>query len=188
MSPIEQMIKLDYVSVISGVFIIMFGLVAIFDIVTRLLSYLGKPILWFKKNNDDHVILQNTVLKVEELQNEHRESVKQSIAHDNKIKECVKNLSGQVESLSSMIEGMKREQDADKLAEYKDKIGQSYRLYVDRKYSDENPIPYWNHMEKEALEDLIKAYESHGGKNSFVHSVVEKEIGTWKVVSNDFRG
>lgn len=188
MTPINEMFNVDIMSVISGIFIIMFGLVAIFDIVTRLMSYLGKPILWFKKNHEDHIILQNTVTRVEELQNEHRESVKQSIAHDNKIKECVKSLSEQVQLLSSMIGEMKKEQDSDKLAEYKDKIGQSYRMYVDRKYSIESPVPYWNHMEKEALEDLIKAYEKHGGSNSFVHSVVEKEIGTWKVVDNNFRG
>ena len=36
-------------------------------------------------------------------------------------------------------------------------------------------------MELEALEDLIDTYESFGGKNSFVHSVVQKEMYTWEV-------
>ena len=43
-------------------------------------------------------------------------------------------------------------------------------------------MPYWNHMAKEALEGLIRQYESHGGSNSFVHSIVEPEIQTWKLV------
>lgn len=35
-------------------------------------------------------------------------------------------------------------------------------------------------MELEALEDLIDEYESAEGKNSFVHSVVQKEMYTWE--------
>ena len=38
-------------------------------------------------------------------------------------------------------------------------------------------------MELEALEDLIDEYESADGKNSFVHSVVQKEMYTWEKVS-----
>ena len=37
-------------------------------------------------------------------------------------------------------------------------------------------------MEREALEGLIEQYEAHGGKNSFVHSVVEPEMQIWKVI------
>ena len=57
-----------------------------------------------------------------------------------------------------------------------------WKSYKERKYSEEEPVPYWNYMEKEALEGLIKQYESHGGKNSFVHSIVEPEMHTWKVI------
>ena len=35
-------------------------------------------------------------------------------------------------------------------------------------------------MELEALEDLIEEYESADGKNSFVHTVVQKEMYTWE--------
>lgn len=59
-------------------------------------------------------------------------------------------------------------------AELKDKIGQSYRYY--------HKIGKINDMELEALEDLIKEYESVKGENSFVHSVVQKEMYTWEQV------
>ena len=59
-------------------------------------------------------------------------------------------------------------------AELKDKIGQSYRYYHERgKIND---------MELEALEDLIEEYEEADGKNSFVHSVVQKEMYTWEKI------
>ena len=42
---------------------------------------------------------------------------------------------------------------------------------------------YWNRMEKESFEGLIKDYEEYGGKNSFVHETSEKEYPTWKLVN-----
>lgn len=59
-------------------------------------------------------------------------------------------------------------------SEIKERIAQSYR-----RYSSTKTI---NHMELEALEDLILTYEAHGGENSFVHSVVQKEMYTWEVI------
>lgn len=60
-------------------------------------------------------------------------------------------------------------------AELKDKISQSYRYY--------HSLGKINDMELEALEDLIEEYESAEGQNSFVHSVVQKEMYTWEKVS-----
>lgn len=59
-------------------------------------------------------------------------------------------------------------------AELKDKIGASYRYFHEKKQI--------NDMEIEALEDLIEAYEDAKGENSFVHSVVQKEMYTWKKI------
>ena len=58
--------------------------------------------------------------------------------------------------------------------EQKDRISQSYRYY--------HAKGQWNSMEKEAFDGLIRDYESHGGENSFVHSVCEPESCTWKIV------
>lgn len=57
-------------------------------------------------------------------------------------------------------------------AELKDKISRSYRYY--------HALGKINDMELEALEDLIEEYESVNGENSFVHSVVQKEMYTWE--------
>lgn len=59
-------------------------------------------------------------------------------------------------------------------SDIKERIAQSYR-----RYSNSKKI---SHMELEALEDLIDTYESFGGQNSFVHSVVQKEMYTWDIV------
>lgn len=59
-------------------------------------------------------------------------------------------------------------------SDIKERIAQSYRRY--------NASKKISHMELEALEDLIDTYESFGGQNSFVHSVVQKEMYTWEVM------
>ena len=58
-------------------------------------------------------------------------------------------------------------------AEIKEKIAQLYRRH--------NLSKKITFMELEALEDLIETYENFGGKNSFVHSAVQKEMYTWEV-------
>ena len=103
--------------------------------------------------------------------------------HDKILQNNISVLNEKVDSLSLSISEMRKIQDEDKLAEYKDKIGDSYRYYSEREYSETNPVPYWNHMEKESLEGLISQYEAHGGKNSFVHSIVETEMQKWKVIN-----
>ena len=60
-------------------------------------------------------------------------------------------------------------------SDIKDKIAQSYRRYDKTKQITS--------MELEALEDLIDTYETFGGENSFVHSVVQKEMYTWEKTS-----
>lgn len=58
-------------------------------------------------------------------------------------------------------------------SDIKERIAQSYRHY--------NQSQKITHMELEALEDLIDTYESFGGTNSFIHSIVQKEMYTWEV-------
>lgn len=182
MEPIQELFRQDLSSLILGIFILMSGFIAIFSIIGKFSEIIGKPVKWIQRKNEDHALISHTASELKSLQEKHEESVRQSIRHDELIKDTVLDLSQKVDSLSKALYEMRKIQDDDKLAEYKDKIGRSYRYYNERKYSDKTPMPYWNRMEKESLEDLIKQYESHGGKNSFVHSIVEPEIEKWKVI------
>lgn len=40
------------------------------------------------------------------------------------------------------------------------------------------------HMDMNTLEDLIEEYEAAGGKNSFVHTTVQKEMYAWEEVDD----
>ena len=97
----------------------------------------------------------------------------------NKLSESISNISKKIDDMQRNTDErfMESERKNNKRirAELKDKISQSYRYY--------HSLGKINDMELEALEDLIEEYESADGKNSFVHSVVQKEMYTWEKVS-----
>ena len=175
MGDLTSLFKLDFPTVIIGVFIILSACIAVYEIIGKFSKIIGKPVKWVRDKEKDHELLIQTSKELKDLEEHHKKDVSESIRHD-------ENLENLINKISISVSFMQEQQDKDKLAEYKDKIGQSYRYYCERKFSDENPIPYWNYMEKEALEGLIKQYEEHGGKNSFVHSIVEPEMQKCKVV------
>lgn len=111
----------------------------------------------------------------------------QSFAIQKELTDAQNKLSKSLADISQKIDDMKHDTDKRFMeserknnkrirAELKDKISQSYRYY--------HSLGKINDMELEALEDLIEEYESAEGKNSFVHSVVQKEMYTWEKVSN----
>ena len=182
MEPIKELFNLDLPTLITSLFLIMAAIIAIYEIVGKFSDIIGKPVKWVREKNKDHKLLIETANSLQQLKSDHEESVKQSIEHDRVIRESVSSLAEKVDALSASMDKMKKVQDRDKLAEYKDRIGQSYRYYAARKYSEEDPVPYWNKMEQNALNDLIRRYEKHGGENSFVHAIVEPESQKWKVI------
>lgn len=97
----------------------------------------------------------------------------------NKLSESLSNISKKIDDMQHNTDERFKESERKNnkriRAELKDKISQSYRYY--------HSLGKINDMELEALEDLIEEYESAEGKNSFVHSVVQKEMYTWEKVS-----
>lgn len=107
----------------------------------------------------------------------------QSFAIQKELTDAQKGLAESISAISDKIDDMQRstdrrfqesEQRTNKRirAELKDKISQSYRYY--------HALGKINAMELEALEDLIEEYEAAKGTNSFIHTVVQKEMYTWK--------
>ena len=164
MGALENLAQINYLLVILGFFAILFAIKEIIEI----FSYFKMKFRIKTGADEDKETLEERIATLEK--------------HDRWQYNEISKISDVVEHIKDEVTLMRKQRDEDKLAEYKDKVGQSYRCYKERKYSEKEPIPYWNHMEKEALEGLIKQYESHGGKNSFVHSIVEPEMQTWKVI------
>lgn len=182
MENLEAIRNIDVISWIIIGFMLISAFIAGYEIICKFSEIIKKPIGVAKQRKNDHELLTKTVQDLKELHDKHDEDTRQSIRHDEMIKEDLRKVSETMLQIKEEVTLMRTQRDEDKLAEYKDKIGDSYRFYSTRKYSDDEPIPYWNHMEKEALKGLITQYEAHGGSNSFVHSKVEVEMQTWKVI------
>lgn len=110
---------------------------------------------------------------------------KQSFAIQKKLTEAQGKISESVDKIFDKVATLKEDtgrrfeeseakQNRRVQAEIKDKIAQLYRRY--------HSTSTIKAIELESLKDLIRTYEEHGGENSFVHSLVEKEMYTWKVV------
>ena len=85
MDAITELFKQDFSSTILGIFIIMSGIIAVYEIVCRFSSILGKPIGVIKQRKADHELIISTVKELKDLQEQHEESVEQSIRHDDMI-------------------------------------------------------------------------------------------------------
>ena len=112
----------------------------------------------------------------------------QSFQIQKELIDAQKQISASLESVEKKLDQMKidtdrrfmeseEKHDARIRAELKDKIGSLYRIYHNK-----NAI---SSMEFEALEDLIRAYENSNGNNSFIHSIVEKEMYTWRITDEE---
>lgn len=98
---------------------------------------------------------------------------KQSLAIQKELTDSQAQITDKVENICKKLNDMEEKENKRVQSEIKERIAQSYREY--------NRTKQISSMELEALEDLIETYEMHGGENSFVHSVVQKEMYTWEV-------
>ena len=189
MDTITKLTTLDFSSIFISVFIILIGIKTIVSLFEWVVEKLGLDNKWTRKKRENHELLISTTNSLKELSEEHKKDMKD--LYDNNIiyreqsrivrEELKKSINDIFDKLDEMQEKTdKRFEENEKntnrriRAELKDKIGQYYRYY--------HKIVKINDMELEALEDLIKEYESVKGENSFVHSVVQKEMYTWEQV------
>lgn len=188
MDAIKEFLQLDFTVIILTAFLVMSAVISGYKIIGDFSKIIGKPVRWVKKNDEDHTLLLQTVQELNLLKEKHDTDVKKSINHENKIENeltvFMQEIREDMLQFANKIDEMKKstydrfsanEKKENKRvqSEIKERIAQSYREY--------NRTKEISSMELEALEDLITTYELHGGKNSFVHSVVQKEMYTWEV-------
>lgn len=92
MDLITELYKQDIPSLIFGIFIVISAIITIYEIIGKFSKIIGKPVKWVREKEKDHALLLRTIKRVDILQEEHDESVKQSIRHDEMIRSDLKNL------------------------------------------------------------------------------------------------
>ena len=171
---LNSLLQIDLISFIFSFIMIAFFLISMIELWERLRSKLGIE-TFASKNKKDTI---EALARIEVLETKRKEDVENSIRHDRQIEHSVEVLAGDIADLSIKLDKMTERQKKTKMAELKDKIGHSYRCYHERQQ--------WSEMEKESFQDLLIEYEANGGRNSFVHSIVEPEMHLWKITNHHF--
>ena len=91
-----------------------------------------------------------------------------------KVFASIETLQESINAVSDRVAEMQRRNDENERSKLKDRIAQSYRYHKSH--------GYWSSMDKEAFDDLVKAYENAGGENSFIHSVCIPTSLQWDIV------
>lgn len=92
MEHLVELFKLDFPSIIIGIFLILSALIAMYEIICKVFKILGKPIKWVNSKDSDHQLLIQTAENLNELQKRHEEDVAESVRHDEKIEGELKQL------------------------------------------------------------------------------------------------
>lgn len=140
--------------------------------------------LYNRKKNKEEILqtIKDNQSNIQTLMENRMRDREQSLTIQKELTDAQNKLSESISDIAKKLDDMKHDTDERFMeserknnkrirAELKDKISQSYRYY--------HEFGKINDMELEALEDLIEEYEEAEGKNSFVHSVVQKEMYTW---------
>lgn len=164
MDNITALTELNFSYIFLSVFIILIGLKAIISLVEWFINKFGIETKHSKEKRKEHDLLMNTSQGLTDLKNAHDESVKQSIRHDQMIKEDLSNLTDTVNGIAKTLDEMQQKDNETKLKELKSSLVRYYNKYKD--------IGEWSKLESDAFWDLFYDYESRGG-DGFVHSIVE---------------
>ena len=162
-------------TVIAAILIIFIWLVGVLikhrkDIMTALNQWAKR-----KQEKDELLkIIYSTKEKVEQYAENRIHDREQSFEIQKQLTDSINALSDKLDAMNLKQNELEEKHRKRIRAEMKDKISQLYRYYHER--------GKWNDMEREAFNDLIDEYEDAGGSNSFVHTVVQPESYTWKVV------
>ena len=162
-------------TVIAAILIIFIWLVGVLikhrkDIMTALNQWAKR-----KQEKDELLkIIYSTKEKVEQYAENRVHDREQSFEIQKQLTDSINALSDKLDAMNLKQNELEEKHRKRIRAEMKDKISQLYRYYHER--------GKWNDMEREAFNDLIDEYEDAGGSNSFVHTVVQPESYTWKVV------
>lgn len=132
---------------------------------------------WAKRKQEKDELLKNIYSNKKAIEKYAENRVhdrEQSFAIQKQLTDSIHIISEKLDAMNVKQAQLEEKHNKRIRAEMKDKISQLYRYYHEKQE--------WNDMEREAFNDLIDEYEDAGGSNSFVHTIVQPESYTWKVI------
>lgn len=132
---------------------------------------------WRKKKNFEEnavTLISKNQKKIDYLEETMTRARQQSIEIRAKMYDDLGEVKGNVKQIITTLDSMQMREKASKRADIKEKIERIYR--------ECNEAQKITDMQYETLKELIEDYERHGGKNSFIHSVVQNEMYDWEII------
>lgn len=176
MDTIKQLTELDYRTLIIGVAIVAGAFKIICEFCSWVVKILGLETKSMRQRREEHKLLITTVQSLEALKEKQEEDVKQSIIHDERIKEDLKKVSNKVDAIAITLNNMQQASNITEMKKLKEKLVSYYNKY---KNSDG-----WTSMDKDVFWDLFEEYEKLGG-NSYVHTIIEPVMRELKVIDKE---
>lgn len=164
MDTINEFIHIDFLYVFVSIFVILFAAKVIVTLFEWIVDKLGIETRGMRQKREEHELLIKTSEELTVLKDKHEESVKESIRHDQMIKDDISNLADTVNGIVNTLADMQKRENDTKLKELKDSLVRYYNKY--------KVIGEWSKLESEAFWDLFNDYEDRGG-DGYIHSVVE---------------
>lgn len=176
MDAIKQLTELDYSTLIIGVAVVAGAFKVTCEFFTWLVSYLGLETKKMRQSREKYELLINTAQGLKSLQDKQENDVKQSIRHDEHIKDDLKNVTDKVNEIAETLSKMQKADNVTEMKKLKEKLVAYYNKY---KNSDR-----WTSMDKEVFWDLFEDYELRGG-DGFVHGTIEPVMRELKVIDKE---
>lgn len=161
MEIITELSKINFISYIMTtvlIFVAFRGCMLAFE---WIMDFFGIETKWMRRKREEHDLLVKTSENLAELQKKHEDSVKQSIVHDNQIKE---NLSEFMNSMKKSIEETQREikqfaenrlHDREQSLQIQKDLTDSIKTIVDRNITKDKQIDDLMIAQREVLADKI---------------------------------
>ena len=92
MNDLKALLELDFTAFISGLFILMAGIIAIYTIVGKFSEVIGKPVKWVRQRQIDHDLLERNKKDIKALSDKHDEDTKKYEASHQELINDVKKL------------------------------------------------------------------------------------------------
>jgi hypothetical protein len=162
MDALKELLNINVVTVILGIFILMSAFNTAMSIIEKFSEKIGKPVKWIKKRQADHELIIKNTEAIKELSERHNQDTQQSIEHDQKIE---KELSGLIDEIKNEIHSYEVSRDkqiAALMCGSKELLGDT----IDQRYSRYISLGGIPENEVAEFDDIYVAYKGLNGNHT----------------------
>ena len=92
MNELKELLELDITAFILSVFIVMSGVIAVYNIIGKFSEVIGKPVKWVKQRQLDHDLLEKNKKDIKDLADKHDQDTKKYETSHQELIDDIKSL------------------------------------------------------------------------------------------------